>query len=377
MLSFWERESFITYDHIIIGSGIVGLSTAASLIEQNADAKILILERGILPAGASTRNAGFACFGSLSELVADLGKSSAGEMLDLVRMRWEGLQMLRHRIGDLRMQYRQTGGYELLFQNQTEIASYIEEINTWLLPLLGEPVFRERKDLVKTFGFNADQVATIIENPLEGQIHTGEMMKSLIGYVTSMGVTILTGAKVESFAEEGQGVHVQVQSASASGKIKFRTSSLAVCTNAFTQKLLPGLDVIPGRGQVLVTRPIAGLKFEGVFHYEEGFFYFRNVGDRVLFGGGRNKDFEGEKTDEFGDNPAIRELLYTHLKEIILPGIDFEIDMEWSGIMAFGQERKPIITRHSDHVFIGVRMNGMGVAIGSKVGAVLAGMMVS
>jgi glycine/D-amino acid oxidase-like deaminating enzyme len=296
-------------------------------------------------------------------------------MLDLVRMRWEGLNMLRHRVGDLRMHYKQIGGYELLFGDQAVITDRIEEINTWLLPLLGEPVFRERKDLVKAFGFNENKVANIIENPLEGQIHTGEMMKALIGYVSSKGVTILTGAQVGSFTEEEKGVRVQVQSVSGLERIDFRASSLAICTNAFTRKLLPGLDVIPGRGQVLITKPVPGLKFEGVFHYDEGFFYFRNVGNRVLFGGGRNKDFERETTDEFGDNPAIRELLYTHLKEIILPDTNFEIDAEWSGIMAFGQERKPILRKHSDRVFIGVRMNGMGVAIGSKVGAVLAGMM--
>ncbi|MGZ5243758.1 MAG: hypothetical protein ACXWW0_07675 [Bacteroidia bacterium] len=34
MLSFWERESFLHYDIIIIGSGIVGLSTAISLKEK-------------------------------------------------------------------------------------------------------------------------------------------------------------------------------------------------------------------------------------------------------------------------------------------------------------------------------------------------------
>ena len=33
--------------------------------------KVLILERGIFPNGASTKNAGFATFGSLSEIISD------------------------------------------------------------------------------------------------------------------------------------------------------------------------------------------------------------------------------------------------------------------------------------------------------------------
>ena len=64
-LSFWERDSFFNdIDVVIIGSGIVGLSTALSLRERDATLRIAIIERGAMPAGASTRNAGFACFNS-------------------------------------------------------------------------------------------------------------------------------------------------------------------------------------------------------------------------------------------------------------------------------------------------------------------------
>ncbi|CAN5175283.1 hypothetical protein BH23BAC1_BH23BAC1_40990 [soil metagenome] len=55
MLSIWEHQSFLKYDFIVIGAGIVGLSTAISLRELNPKASILILERGVLPIGASTK----------------------------------------------------------------------------------------------------------------------------------------------------------------------------------------------------------------------------------------------------------------------------------------------------------------------------------
>ena len=67
MLSFWEKDFFIAYDHIVVGSGIVGLSTAIAIKEKQPNSRVLVLERGIFPTGASTKNAGFACFGSLSE----------------------------------------------------------------------------------------------------------------------------------------------------------------------------------------------------------------------------------------------------------------------------------------------------------------------
>ena len=37
-LSFWEHQSFLKYDYVIVGSGIVGLSTAAHLKEINKKA---------------------------------------------------------------------------------------------------------------------------------------------------------------------------------------------------------------------------------------------------------------------------------------------------------------------------------------------------
>ena len=74
-LSYWEYTSwFSNIDYAIVGSGIVGLCCALRLRERFPDAKILILERGALPQGASTKNAGFACFGSISEILDDLKK---------------------------------------------------------------------------------------------------------------------------------------------------------------------------------------------------------------------------------------------------------------------------------------------------------------
>src|SRR5690554_7400913 len=67
--SFWENKNwFSDIDFAIIGSGIVGLHTALRLRRLYPASKIVIFEKGMLPQGASTKNAGFACFGSLSEI---------------------------------------------------------------------------------------------------------------------------------------------------------------------------------------------------------------------------------------------------------------------------------------------------------------------
>ena len=157
-----------------------------------------------------------------------------------------------------------------------------------------------------------------------------------------------------------------------------RTSSLpetlappTIATNGFSNKLLKE-DVKPARAQVLITKPIKNLKIQGTFHLDKGYYYFRNIDDRILLGGGRNLDFKNEETDEFGLNIKIQNELESMLKTVILPKNKFEIDHRWSGIMGVGNKKTTIIKTISENVFCGVRLGGMGIAIGSAVGNELA-----
>ena len=68
MLSYWEKSSFIFHDVIVVGSGIVGLSTALHFQLPNPKKKVDSVECGMFPSGASTKNSGVVCCGSISEL---------------------------------------------------------------------------------------------------------------------------------------------------------------------------------------------------------------------------------------------------------------------------------------------------------------------
>ncbi|HNP18255.1 MAG TPA: FAD-dependent oxidoreductase [Fulvivirga sp.] len=372
MLSYWEKESFINYDYVIIGSGIVGLSTAISLKERQPTVRVLVLERGILPTGASTKNAGFACFGSLTELLADIEILGSEKTLELVNERWQGLQKLRSRIGDEALDYHGFGGYELIRKAELPYIEQIDKVNELLKPIFKDPVFSLVNKKSKAFGFNQKEIKALIFNKYEGQIHTGKMMRSLLAIAQQMGIEILTGAEVISFDDSSTRVSVQVKNTVTQQPVEFKCGKLAICTNAFTNQLVPNLDITPGRGIVLVTKPVPNLPFKGVFHIDKGYYYFRNEGNRVILGGGRNLDFEGENTAEFKINERIETELKRQLKEIILPDVPFEVDHVWAGIMAFGANKAPIYKAHSEKVFLGVRLGGMGVAIGSRMGEKLA-----
>jgi len=322
-LSYWEIKTWLSnIDYTIIGSGIVGLSCALNLRQRFPKAKILVLEKGILPQGASTKNAGFACFGSLSEIIDDLN-------------------------------------------SHTEIEKK-QFINKLLQPIFNKNIFRLEPNI---FGFKNIKEKSIF-NPFESQIDTGKMMGELLQKVLSQNIKILNNVIVETFLNENNSVKLKTN------LFELSTSKLLIATNGFASQLL-NETVEPARAQVLITKPIKNLHINGTFHLDKGYYYFRNINNRVLFGGGRNLDFKHENTSIFGETKLIQNKLEELLKTTILPETPFEIEHRWSGIMGIGSrllsgQKKPIIKQIDNNVFCGVRLGGMGVAIGSLVGKQLA-----
>ncbi|MEH6536755.1 MAG: FAD-dependent oxidoreductase [Psychroserpens sp.] len=363
--SYWEIKSWFTdIDYTIVGSGIVGLNCALQLKSRFPMAKILVLEKGMLPQGASTKNAGFACFGSLSEIMDDLKTHSEDEVFQLVKKRIDGLKLLRETLGDANINYQQNGGYELFSKTDDlfeQCQSQNEAINQLLKPLFNHKVFSFQPN---TFGFKHcyDRLSF---NQFEGQIDTGMMMMSLTQLVQNAGIKILNNVAVEHFSEDSNSVKIKTN------QLEFSTSKLLIATNGFASRLNIS-EVKPARAQVLITKPIKDLHIKGTFHLDQGYYYFRNIDNRILFGGGRNLDIQGEETTDFDLTDLIQNTLEELLQSTILPTTPFEIEQRWSGIMGVGHQKKPIVKQLSSNVYCGVRLGGMGVAIGSLIGKELA-----
>ena len=364
-LSYWEQTTFFeNIDVLVVGSGIVGLTTAIELKTKSPKLKVVVLERGSLPSGASTKNAGFACFGSISELTEDLGQLGLDNLLNLVERRWKGLLQLRKIIGDQALGFKSLGGYELFLKNEDfeKYADKLSFFNQHLKPIIGQQdIFSVSNDKIKTFGFQ--KVNQLIFNGAEGQIHTGQMMKALLKIANEKGIDIINGVTVKEIQEENQQVIIET-----TNDWRLSTKKVVVAVNGFAKRLFPELKTSPARNQVLITKPIKKLPFEGTFHYNSGYYYFRNINNRILFGGGRNLALETETTDLFGNTKLIQGELSKMLKEIILPNTDYEIDQWWSGILGVGNTKEPIVKMYSDRIGVAVRLGGMGIAIGSLIG---------
>jgi glycine/D-amino acid oxidase-like deaminating enzyme len=374
MISIWEKETFFAQQDVIItGSGFVGLWSAIYLKKKHPHLKITILDRGIIPTGASTRNAGFACFGSMSEVMHDIQLMGLDKTLALVEMRFRGLERIQHFFKNELIDFDLCGGYEL-YDQQTlpqKLDADAAYLNSVLREITGSKKTYKRVDeKITTFGFG--QTQHLVRNKLEGYLHSGKLIQSLLKKALGTGVQVLTNIEIKHF--EQQLDHLELHTNS---HIRFKTKQLLICTNAFAKDLLPAEDVVPARGQVILTSPLENLPWKGTFHSDEGYYYFRNLGNRVLLGGARNKALDEERTTNMETSSFIQQELEKYLSQVILPQYQqsYSIEMRWSGIMGMGAEKMPIVKQVLPNIYCAVRMSGMGVALAPIVGQQVADMM--
>ncbi len=378
-ISVWEQSTyFAPKDLVIVGCGFVGLWTAYEAIHQNPKLNITILERGTIPSGASTRNAGFSCFGSVSELISDIQLMGETAMLETVKMRYDGLQRIQEVFKAKEIDYNQWGGYELFegkkgakndesgLYDISKLESDIAYLNKILAPALKTPkkngkylpIYTNASKDIKKLGFQG--IEALAFNQLEGQLNSAKLVLALQKAVQAKGVQILFNTEVKKFKSHKKGVTITTNLEAV-----LETKQFLVCTNGFAKQLIPSLDVVPARGQVFVTEPIKNLKFKGCFHFDEGYYYFRNLGNRLLLGGARNADFKNEKTYSLETSATIQKVLEDFMMQRILPkgSKKPKIELRWSGTMGMGTIKKPIIEQIQPNVYCAVRMSGMGVAI--------------
>jgi glycine/D-amino acid oxidase-like deaminating enzyme len=357
--SYWEREIWLkNIDFAIIGGGIVGLSSAYHIQLKHPNARVVIFERDFISAGASTRNAGFACYGSPTEILSDLRSQSKEQVFMTMARRWEGLALLKSYIPPSDMEFYQEDGFELFTQEDLKAWNELQE----QLPFLNQEAeryigFQPYSASSNQWGFHGVEGVMRIKG--EGILHPGKMIRAWQKKCEQMGIEFRYGLNIERVLPEERTLVIR--------GINIQVKNMVICTNGFARQLMPELDVIPARNQVMVTQEILQEPWNQSFHCREGYVYLRSIGKRVLIGGGRDKFYEEESTDVIGPNQANVDYLKGTL-ERLLGRQDIEIDSQWSGIMGMGKSKGPIIQKLQEGVYVGVRMGGMGVAIGTWVG---------
>lgn len=365
--SYWEKQ-YLAHTHwLVVGAGLVGLQSAIALKEQFPNKRILVIDEKALGNAASFRNAGFACFGSAGELMDEMRRTSADEALKLYERRYLGIQKLVNKFGKDAIGFEATGGYEVFTEAEAEkfneISDLLLGLNQQLQSIHGNANTFQIKE-IGSMGMRALPTAVYAEE--EGPIQTHLLYKVVRERAASVGVEILEGYTVATMEDKVGGVSVWLSDA-----LEIQCDFVLVATNGFSKRLMPELEVSPARGQVFITEPLPFQPLNGIYHADDGYIYFRSLGDRILIGGGRNQAFSAEETMHMHNTELIRHYIQQYVSEVILPHRPKEnpvkFEYEWAGIMGMHENRNPIIQFHSSRIMLAIRMGGMGVALSSWV----------
>lgn len=359
--SIWEKQNFFSlHDVVIIGSGFAGLWCAHELLSRNPKLQVTILERGVIPTGASTRNAGFNCFGSPTEILSDEALPGSNIVWQLAEWRFKGLAKIRNVFSGTQLDYDPCGGYECFKEGDEswqKVADELPRLNREMKAITGsDETYTIADEQLATLGLHG--FAHLTRNNFEGSLDPVKLVMALYRKLIAVGVQIFSGVKAEGY--EKQNGYVQVITENTA---PFIGKQVLICTNAFAKELLKENDITPARGQVLMTSAIPGLLLHGTFHFDRGYYYFRNLGDHVILGGARNKSIETENTTSFVTTGLVQKELEKFLKTHILPGKEYTIVSRWAGIMGMGEDKMPLVKEVEPQVFCLARMGGMGVAL--------------
>ncbi len=370
MISIWVKESFYREtDVLIAGGGLMGLWTAYELLRQNPALKVTICEALPVPALASTRNAGFACFGSPSEFWSDLQTMGENEMWKVVEMRYKGIQKIRSILGEKNIGFETLGGFELFNKNDewngSVLRDKLEILNKGFLEITGhEHVYSDRSNEMAALGLVG--FAAMAGNSIEGGLHSGMLVNELIRVVCNAGAIYLTGHEVVEAVSTGTQARVLLRNRQVE-QVSIICRALVWATNAsLGEKHFSLPRIHPARGQILLSPPLENFHLKGTFHFDEGYYYFRNLCNRLLLGGARNMAFEHEET--LSDQPTAE--IRAHLEKFIAvhfpqvaPTLGDKGWLHWAGIMGITENKLPIVEKVGENQWVALACNGMGVAL--------------
>src|SRR5690606_30439653 len=161
---------------------------------------------------------------------------------------------LRQELGDGAIGLEPTGGHEIYTahnEQYTSVREGFDRLNDELRSILGDRAFEWAPELIGKFGLK--RVIDLVRSPLEAPIDSGKLMMALLRKAISEGVLFRSNFEVVSLEEKPD--HVEIRSSEGEQVL---AGQVVMAMNGYTRSLLPDADVIPGRGQVLLTSPVEG-----------------------------------------------------------------------------------------------------------------------
>jgi len=148
-----------------------------------------------------------------------------------------------------------------------------------------------------------------------------------------------------------------------------------VATDGYPSGLLGDLEglIIPTRGQMIATEPIAEKLFECPHYGRHGFDYWQQLPDgRIAAGGFRDFAMDSEFTDSEETTPAIQGALDAFVAQLV--GRPVEVAQRWAGIFGLVLDFLPVVGRlpGDERGWVAGGYSGHGNVLGFMCGDLVA-----
>jgi glycine/D-amino acid oxidase-like deaminating enzyme len=151
--------------------------------------------------------------------------------------------------------------------------------------------------------------------------------------------------------------------------------TVVIATDGYPSGLLGEIEglIVPTRGQVIATEPLAERLFEMPHYGRHGFDYWHQTEDgRIVAGGFRDVSLD----EEFTDEEALTEKVQTALAAFVddLVGRELRIDYRWAGIFGLVLDFMPVVGEvpGARHTWVAGGYSGHGNVLGFACGRLVA-----
>ena len=300
-------------DVAVVGGGITGCACALALAEGGA--RVRLHEARQIASGASGRNGGFGLRGGA--MAYDRAREWLGPELSRSYWAWTEryLDRLEELAGDA---FARTGSLRLAADEEERA-----ELRAEFEALTADGFAAEWRD--ELGGRLAGRFPAAIFHPPDATIQPALVVRRLAAAAADAGADSREADRVRSLGE-------------------IEADAVVVATDGYPSGLLGELEglVIPTRGQMIATEPIAERLFDCPHYGRHGFDYWQQRPDgRILAGGFRDFDLASEFTSEETTTPPIQEALERFIADLV--GRPLRVTHRWAGIFGLVPDLLPVV----------------------------------
>ncbi len=342
-VSYWmdrsNEKKLASFDMVIIGGGIAGLSSAFWLKKEDPSLQIAVVEKYQCGDGATGRNAGFITCGSVEHFNRLVGKHGEREAREMWHFSEINLALLKeHIIGkdEKEILFEQKGSFSLA-STDNEFRELKNSADIMKGMGIDVEIIEEEKIVSRLGALN---FVGGIKYLGDASVHPLKLLNLLQKKLIEMGgVTFFENHEVSTIQNKGDNKIIHTRSQN------FETPMVILATNGYSPLLNNYFNdkIYPTRGQILAT--------EAVPHFMEGpcyanfvLDYFRQLPTgQMIIGGFRQlqKDAEIGYSDQISD--VIQSSLEKFLEQHIPAVRPAKITHRWSGVMGFSVDGQPLV----------------------------------